>query len=202
MNLRKLLYFILIIPFIMGGSCQKRKFSFVGNTNLIKTVPVDITDSFTESLIIYDSDIRSFLDDLPDDAEVTDVKISSLSLKILPQTNNQAGLISLSATVDDNTSRENLFSVSEYSVPIAGATIPFVGVNSLIEKGLNKTRNKIKRIIMENEFGDLEVIVEGFTNTQGDRLSVNLDIRFAVQIEYDQCIDVWDYLDSGADCDL
>ena len=45
----------------------------------------------------------------------------------------------------------------------------------------------------------VEVIIEVFTNTPGDRLQVDLDVRVAIQIEYEQCIEVWDFLEAGGE---
>ncbi len=72
----------------------------------------------------------------------------------------------------------------------------------------SKARNKIKNRIMQNEFGNFELILEGVPTLDGipiiggSRLLIDIQVRFEVQIEYQQCIDVWDYLESGEECTI
>ena len=131
MNKHVLLYIILILPILMGGSCEKRKFDFIGNAKLTKTVNVDITDSFSKTLIVSSSEIRKFLDDLPEDAIVTDVKIPSLSLRIIPRESNEVRLFSISGSITDEVSKKDLFSGANYQVPLIKPD-SFLGINTII----------------------------------------------------------------------
>lgn len=204
MNLRKLLYFILIVPFIMGGSCQKRKFEFTSNAFLNKTYNLDKTGTFTEFASVSDNEIRSFLDDLPEDAEVTDVTIKALSMRVTPISGNQISAISLTGLVVDAQSSEPIFVFEDYPVVLSAVNAPLVGLNNLIADGLADARKNIKDIIMGNKFGSFQLGLEGIPRSLlgGNRFVADVHIRISIQIEYEQCIEVWDYLDSGADCDL
>lgn len=202
MKFKNLIYLILILPILMGGSCQKRMFEFTANANLDKIFVVDESSTFTLDETITADEIRKFLDDLPKDAKVTDVNISTLSVKISPQEGNQVSVLSLSGEIRDLESSELLFSPADYPVPLVGVDVAFFGLNSLIANGIGKMKRKIQRIIMENEFGSFELILNGSPKVGGSRLVVDIHVRVSIQIEYQQCVEVWDYIDAGEDCTL
>jgi len=202
MNLKKLLYFILIIPFIMGGSCQKRKFEVTANAFLNKVYNIDRDGSFTEFATISDREIRSFLDGLPKDAKITEVTIKALSMKVTPNSANEVTGLSFTGLVVDAQSSEPIFGFEDYPVPLAGVNFPLVGLNNVIAAGISKARSKIEGIIMENEFGDFQLALEGVPRLGGSRFVADVHIRISIQIEYEECREVWEYLDGGEECDL
>ncbi|MEE9431234.1 MAG: hypothetical protein V3V16_09350 [Melioribacteraceae bacterium] len=202
MKLKSLITLILVLPIFMGVSCQKKMFEFTSNVNLNKTFVVSEDGSFLKIQTISDNEIRNLLDDLPKDAKVTDVTVSSLSVRIIPQADNGVKFLTLAGSIEDTKSKDGLFLGAEYPVPLIGVNAPFVGINNLIAGGLSKARANIKDIIMKNQFGDFELILEGTPKFIGNKLRLNVQVRIAIQIEYQQCVEVWDYLDAGEECTL
>jgi len=202
MKFKNLIYLILILPILMGGSCQKRMFEFTANANLNKVFAVDESSTFNMVEIVTSDEIRNFLDDLPEDANVTDVKINTLSVRVAPQAGNTVSFLNLGGEIRDFESSEVIFSPAEYPVPLVGVDYAFIGLNSIIEAGISKLKRKIQKIIMENDFGNFELVLNGSPKVGGSRLVVDITVRISIQIEYQQCVEVWDYIDAGEECTL
>ena len=200
--IKNIIFLVALLPILMGGSCEKRLFEFTSNAFLNKVYNLDKTGTFTEFATVSDSEIRSFLDDLPEDAKVTDVTVKALSMKVTPTSANTVTGLTLTGLVIDAQSSEPIFSFEDFPVPLAGVNVPFIGLNNVIAAGINKAKNKIKNIIMGNEFGSFQLALEGVPRLGGSRFVADVHVRISIQIEYKQCIEVWDYLESGADCDL
>lgn len=202
MKKRILIYLLALLPIIMGGSCEKRKYNFLSNVKLDKIYTFDNTGPFEKFRNIYDSDIRKFLDDLPKDAKVTDIKINALSLKIVPANGNDVSLVKISGgiaeSIDDNNPQE-LFSGTDYPVPITGIAAQFININDIIAAGINKAKKKIKNYILKNEFGFFTLGIYTIP-VSGNRLVLDITLKIDIQIEYEQCIEVWDYVSGGEKC--
>ncbi|MBK7980251.1 MAG: hypothetical protein IPK06_09705 [Ignavibacteriae bacterium] len=202
MNKRILIYILVSLPILMGGSCEKRKYNFLSKVKMNKIYTFDNNGSYEKFAYISESDTRKFLDDLPKDAKVTDVKINSLSLKIIPGNGNDVGIVKLSGQLTENTDDNNpqfIFTGNNYPVPVSGTAAMFVNINDLIEAGINKAKKKIKNYILKNEFGFFILGIQA-QPVSGNRLVLDITLNIDIQIEYEQCIEVWDYVSGGEKC--
>lgn len=196
---------LISLPFLMGGSCQKRKFSFVSNTNINTTYNVDETGSFTKIVVIHSSGIRKFLDDLPEDAVVTDVKINALKMSLDTRQGNTTTTLELAGLLGKFMGGPDmqLWYLEPGQISGAfGSIFSDLHINQVFREGINSLKSRLVEMIKMNDFGSIDFVLSGTPNSVNARTVADIHITVDIQIEYEQCIEVWDYLDGGAECDL
>ena len=201
MKFRIITIIAISVPFLIGGSCSKKQLPGQSDVSINTVYQLDRNGSFSENESITSSQVRRFLDDLPKDAEVENVNIKALAVRIDAAQGNQVNTLKLSASLLESGAKNPVFSESNWPVPI-DQEIPFVGrvgPNSLLEAGMKKLKSNIVNRLKGNEFGDFTLTASGspVTTTGGDRLLVDITLIFDIQIEFTYCTEVWDMLDNG-----
>ncbi|GBD92277.1 hypothetical protein BMS3Abin04_03012 [bacterium BMS3Abin04] len=202
MNKKNIIYILLLLPILMG--CDKRLFKFQSNIDLAKLYTFDKTGPTQESATITEEQIRSALD-LPSDAKVTKVNIETLSLRIKLNDGNEATLLRIKGFINDASSNTKIWDVDQISPPIISPDASIfgqkIGINGLIETGINKLKSKIEGFIKRNDFGSFVINVEVDSSPfSGRRIAMDIEIVIQATIEYEQCVEVWDGLDAGEEC--
>ena len=195
-NIYKFLIFVLLLPFFLGGSCEKRKFSFVANVNQIVTYEDIITENrIVKSLSVSTLDIKKNLD-IPEDGEVTEVFIKGFSIKIDPTSANTAENIYSTVTITGtNGLRKILWENKGTSTTYASRS---QHINDLLEEGVSELKTILEEALLVNKN---TIYTLGLEVDPGiDKFAADVEISMEVQVEYKQCVEVWDYLDAGEDC--
>lgn len=202
MNKKNIIYILLLLPILMG--CDKRLFKFQSNIDLAKLYTFDKTGPTQESATITEEQIRSAVD-IPSDAKVTKVNIETLSLRIRIKEGNEATSLRIKGFINDASSKTKIWDDDKISPPIISPDYTIlgkkIGINGLIESGINKLKSKIEGFIKQNDFGSfvLNVEVDSYPSS-GNRIAMDIQIIIKATIEYEQCVEVWDGLDAGEEC--
>lgn len=198
--MRRIILLPLLVLVLLSWGCEKRKFFFNVPLKLPPTFTVNDMGSFSRTEIITESDILAALD-VPDGAEITEINIESLSVRVEVLPNNQANALSISGLVYDlGQPKAQVF--TDYPIVLAGANAPFVGLNSLIAGGVAKLKTKLNDIVKRIDNASIYIDLNG-TVAQGDQqISAIIHLRISGNVKYAECLDVATFMGGGEDCDL
>jgi hypothetical protein len=185
--MRKLVTSILILalPFILG--CEKRLFHFVATID--QTSVFNLTNVFgqvQETQIITRDDVLGKLD-IPKKAHVTDVKIESLSLKVIKRPENKAPALTVYATVFGSNVPGRVF--DPVTVPLVGVDAPFIGLNALLESAIDGLKDKFKGYILGLDYTNFSIQVTGNSVPSGQEIALDLQLIIKATVEYEECVD-------------
>lgn len=191
--MKKLLFLVLCLPLMAWQmQCEKKKFPGVGTIKVDETFEVDQTGHFVEVEEISRDQVLDMLD-LPDDAEITEVNIESLSIKVIVLSDNMASAVSVSGAADLGGKTPEIF--DDYIVPLV-APNSFFGINTLISEGVNAIREKLEKIILGMDDNGFAVILEGDSSpTTGNRIHAQVILRITGTVKYYQCLTVPFFMD-------
>jgi len=187
---------VLMLPLFSG--CEQRLFHFVVTVD--RTVPFQFDDAdgtFDGSAVITRDDVLNALD-IPKSARITSVDIESLALRVAVKPENQARSLTVSGEVYDVV-QDKAKMFDNYPIVLAGANVPYVGLNSLIESGITKLRNKIEGFVKQLDSTSFFVEVSGQSVPAGSAVAVELTLQIKATVKYDECLDV-PLGASGEDC--
>lgn len=177
-----ILTLIMLIP-LMG--CEWRMFEFSG------AIKVNETFSINESGVMYSEGVitrSEVLDafDIPDNADVKEVNIESMELKVTVLPENQAQVINVSGFVKDASEDHLIF--EDFPVSLIGVDFPGLGLNSLIAGGVNRIKTKIEGFIKNTDSTPLNIYLS--INSGESLVQVNLDLIINGNIIYEECLEV------------
>jgi hypothetical protein len=176
---------ILTLPFILG--CEKRLFRFV--TTIDQTSVFNLSSangSFEEAHTITRDDVLGKLD-IPKKAHVTDVKIESLSLKVIKRPENKAPALTVYADVYGSRVPGRMF--NPVTVPLLGVDAPFLGLNTLIASAIDGLKDKFKGYILALDYTDFQIYVNGGSTPAGQEIALDLQLIVKATVEYEECVD-------------
>jgi len=180
---------ILTLPFILG--CEKRLFRFVATIDQTSVFKLSSEHGdFEEMQKVTRDDVLGKLD-IPKKAHVTDVKIESLSLKVIKRPENEAPALDVSAcTFDINKGDISTKSLFEHkTVPLVGVDVPLFGLNALIESAVDGLKDKFKGYILALDQKDFNIDVAGVSTPVGKRVALDLHLIIKATVEYEECVD-------------
>ncbi len=187
----------LMVPGLL--SCEKQTFHFVVDFSDDVTYEINATGDFqTERATVTSNDIRSKLD-IPETARITGVEVKALSLTIAKQGDNTATAVVLSGEIDDHVGDLDYVFVDK-TVPLVGLDVPFIGLNSLIESGITKLRNRIQAYIQRTNTADLDLWLTGSPTPAGSRVHLTAHLVVDLTVKYDECLSVPAGLTGGDKC--
>ncbi len=193
--MKKLFILIFCIP-LMALQCEKRKFETVGTINVDETYEVDQTGHFTVVEDITSSQILDLFD-IPEDAEITEVNLESVSIKVVVLGDNQATAVLVSGAANLGETKPKFF--NNYVVPLIGAD-KWYGVNSLIENGIKGIKDKLEGYLLGLDDKDFSIILEGDSSpTTGNRIHTQIILRITGTVKYFQCLEVPTFIVEGGD---
>ncbi|NOZ60568.1 MAG: hypothetical protein GXO74_02695 [Calditrichaeota bacterium] len=193
------IFLILIFAGLIFSGCEKQKFDFVLDLNQVITYHVDQNGAFELASAISRNDVLQLVD-IGADAEIKDVRIQTLAISTTVAEGNAADKVKLTLFYKDlQTGREKVF--ENYQVPITGLmgiSNSFSPVSLLLDRGVNKIRNKIRSYLESNDYFDYEIILNG--DTQGKRLVADVRIKIVATVEYSECMEVLKPFSDGESC--
>jgi hypothetical protein len=185
--MRKLFTSILILtlPFVLG--CEKRLFKFAATMDQTSVFTLStVNGSFAEEQFITRSDVLGKLD-IPKKAHITDVKIESLSLKVIKRPENKAPAMTVYATVFGTRVPGRMF--DPVTVPLVGVDAPYFGLNALIESAIDGLKDKFKAYIQALDNTSFSVQVTGNSVPAGQEIALDLQLIIKATIEYEECVE-------------
>jgi len=198
--MKKLFIFILIIPILFAG-CEYRKFEFAPTIKLEKIYEIDQTGVFDVIRSIQRQEILDLLD-IPEDAEITEVNIESISIKVVVLQDNEASAVSVSGDVvivEMENQHENLF--EDYIVPLVMVDAPWIGLNSLISDGVERIKGKLEDYLMGTDLAGFVIALSGDSSpTTGERIHTQIMLRITATVKYFQCVEVPSFIEGGDPC--
>jgi len=134
--MKKLLPF-LVLTAVLCTKCQYGKDRFVANIDINNTYDVNKTSPFSNAGEIDLGLVRDNTN-IPYDATIEEVNIESISVKVIVTSDNLASAVSLSGKLRQGASNIEVF--NDYVAPLVGVDAPFIGLNSLIETGVESNQ--------------------------------------------------------------
>jgi len=189
---------LLALPWIT--SCEKQLFDFVITIDQSPSFEVDQTGAFEVWETITSGDLRDALD-IPDDADITDVHIEALSLRIeAVEGVNQATALTVSGEVTDLIGgRERMF--DDFPVPLPTGFVSGLAVDQLIEQGISQLRTHLVNALVNDQDLAFDVYLEGDSNPPGQRIRLNIYLTIKATVNYSECLEVLELMSEGDACD-
>jgi hypothetical protein len=191
----KLLVFLFIPVIMIFTGCEKRKFVFVASPSIYKSFRIIENSGYSKSVTITREDILGSID-IPKTATVKKVNIESIGAKVLPDENNVLTAILASGKLKIGTSEAKVF--ENFPIPLIGRDIPVIGINSIIESGVDMLKDKIESYLLTNDTQTITFEVTGTSVPANLTIHLDLIIYFNCTIEYEDCIDALP--NTGDDC--
>jgi hypothetical protein len=189
---------VLMVPGLL--SCEKQTFHFAVDVGYDEVWEIDTTGDFeTDRVVVTSDDIRGALD-IPETGRITGVEIKALSLTIAKEGDNTATAVNLSGRIDDNVGDLD-YVFSNTPVMLVGIDAPFIGLNSLVESGITKLRNRIRAYIDRTNTADFDLWLEGSPTPAGSRVHLTAHLVVDITVLYDECLSVPTGLTAGEKCD-
>jgi hypothetical protein len=185
---------LLTLPFLSG--CEKQVMHFVTTYSRDQVFEVDQTGQFVATGTITKDDVRGALD-IPDDAEITDVQIESLSLRIVKHPDNAAMALSVSGEFDNGV-RHQLW--NNKPVVLSGADVPLFGLNSLIAEGVASLRGQIQAYIQDLNAPTASFRLQGTCTPTASRMHLQIHLQVRATIKYIECVSVPRVMFDGNSC--
>jgi len=199
-RLKKVILFVVLPLFMSCSACENKLFHFSVPFPVPHTFNIDDTDgTFSEVTTVTANDILDALD-LPSEDEICikSVSIRGISLKPVVGADNGASSVTVSGQVSEDGSLLHAF--QNYPLPLpTGLATEFV-VDQLIEAGINRIRGKIEGFILGLDSQSFNIVFSGDSSPAGSRIQVDITLSIQGTIEYDQCVEVWDFLSISEDC--
>lgn len=197
--MKKYLLILLVIP-LMAMECENRKFEFVATINMDEVFEVDNTGAFSESAVVTREEVMGLFD-IPESADIEDVNIESMAVRVEVLDDNAATAVSLTGEVQLGSSRPLIF--EGYPVPLINPDNAFYGINSLISEGISGIRGKLERYLEGSDTEPFTIQLSGDSSpTAGNRIHVLLTLRIVGTIKYYECLEVPFFVEGGDACDI
>jgi hypothetical protein len=188
---------LLVLPLITG--CKKQLFHLIGNINNSQVYDFNEPDgSFDDSSKwIYRQDIVGELN-LPENARITGINITSLVVEIKRKPSNMANSATVSGWITVGTGSET----PVFQNMVIPLTSPKTVISNLNNAGIALLKNQINNFVLTtNNFTDpIKVRIQG-TATPAP-LVVELTLKIKGQVLYDTCQEVPEQLFDGNECDF
>ena len=191
-------YLLVLIALLLIFGCENRSFEFVATIDLNETYLVDQTGAFNEAGIVTRNEVLDMID-IPETAEITDVNLESVEVKIVVLESNEAMGVLLSGSVELGSSKPALF--NNFPVPLVAVNAPFIGINSLISEGVAGIRSKIEKYLEGSDTEPFEIHVSGDSSpSEGERIHVQILLKIKGTVKYNECMEVPYFMEGGDPC--
>ena len=195
--MKMLIPLMMIIPILSTG-CENRKFEFVGTINVDNTYEVDQTGFFDKLYEVSRGELLNLVD-IPEDAEVTEVNVEKMLIKVIVLDDNKATTVTLSGAFDPGTGKIKLF--DDYPATLVAVDAPYMGLNDVIAEGVGRLKQKIEAVLKGKDDTGFSVWVYGDSwPTSGNRIHVNIIFRISGSVKYTQCESVLFFIEGGDPC--
>jgi hypothetical protein len=184
----KKLLILIVLPVFLFTGCENRMLKVVANLKLDETLPVDKTGQFLEYRTITPEDVRADID-IPEEATIDEVNIESMSVQVVKLADNVATAVTISGYLQIGSETPTIF--NDYTALLVGIDEPFLGLNSLVDIGVQRLRSKIEGYLKSTDQEPINLTVAGNSSpTAGNRIHANINIRMTGSITYHVCQNV------------
>ncbi len=195
--MKKYLLIILVIP-LMAVECKYRKFEFAPTISVDKAYEVNQNGPFSEVQTITREQVLDALD-IPETAKITKFSIEKISLRVKVLEGNTAKLILASGMLQLGSTNPEVF--KNYPISLVGVDYAFIGLNDLIDAGVEKLREKIEKYILKQDTAPFNIVINGDSSpTAGEKVNVILDLKITGTVKYYDCIETLSII--GDECDI
>ncbi|MFO7655952.1 MAG: hypothetical protein R6W78_02705 [Bacteroidales bacterium] len=184
--MKKYLLFIMAIP-LLAAECEYRRFEFVATIGVNEEFIVDNTGSFSEKQTITRQQVLDALD-IPEQAEIKEINIEKLSVRVTILENNQASLISASGRLQLGENKPDIF--KDKTIPLVAVNAPFIGLNNLIAEGVSGLKSKLEGYIYNSDAAPFDIEIYGDSSpTTGQKINVKIELIITGSVIYEECIE-------------
>ncbi len=194
--MKKFWLFILVIT-ILATACQYRKFEFVATIGIDKEFVVDQTGNFSEKQTITRNQVLDALD-IPETADIKEVNIERISLRVTILDNNEASFVSASGRLQLGNSNPEVF--KDKIIPLVAVNAPIIGLNNLIAEGIGGLKGKLEAYIKNTDVSPFDFEIYGDSSpTTGQKINAKIELQITGSVKYDECIESLPF--TGDDCE-
>jgi len=197
--MKKYLYILLALPFL-AMECENKKFEYVATIDMVRTYEINENGPFNDGAIVEYSEILDMLD-IPENADIGEVNIESISIRIILNEGNQANALNISGIVELGSSSANTLVFENFPVVLIGPDVPYIGINSLISEGVEKIKNKIENYLMGTDTAPFFILVTGDTSPTGGQLvKATILLKINGTVKYTVCEEMPWFIEGGEPC--
>jgi hypothetical protein len=197
--MKKLSPIVLLLTLMMTGcvtECEKKKFEFDPSIKLNEVYVVTQSDNFSETADVYREEILDMID-IPEDAEIDEVNIESISLKLTLLEGNEATSVKISGGVLVGWEEPDLF--NNVLIDLNTGEIPEVVINQLINEGMEAIKSKIENYLYGTDSGPFIIALIGYGEGY---MHLNINLKIAGTVRYFVCEEVPFFIEADGPCDL
>ncbi len=194
--MKKLIPFIVLTALVCT-SCQYGKDRFIADIKINDTYDVNKTGPFTNAGNIDLSLVRANTN-VPYDATIEEVNIEAISVKVIVSSDNVATAVSLSGKLRQGSTNIEVF--NNFPAALSGVDFPEIGLNSLIEAGVDGIKSKISNYLMGTDTTPLNFDLSGDSSPLGgQRMHIQIQLKITGSVKYAQCVEMPIFI-SGEPC--
>lgn len=188
-SIKKTNYIGLILGLLLLlFSCEEKVFNLV--LNIDDTYEFDVFDDgiFTEIEVITLSD---FIDnvDIDDDAEVDDVNLESLAIKITQLNGNEAEAVRVNGYIYLGDLSQTPIPVFENMIVEREDFTQLQAITQFKEEGILAFNNKMKGFVENTDNESFTFVLTGVSIPDGGRISVKVDLRMRATVKFKQTLE-------------
>lgn len=187
---------------LLSSGCVNRLFKYTVTINQSTQHTVDDADGvFVTSAFLSRTAVARALN-LPEGARVTELNIESLALRVSVPSTNQAVSVTVTGTMQRSVSGSTHHLFRNQLIPLVGVNTPVIGLNSLIEDGIETLRSELESFVKGLGSGTLvEIALAGTATPSGSRVTVTIHVEIKGTVKYERCEEVLEVLgDVGEPC--
>lgn len=182
--MKKLIPLILTVA-LMSSGCEYSKVQVPVDININKTFPVDQTGAYSQSLQVTYYDVMNELD-IPSSATIDEVNIESISVKVVVLSNNKAPAVKISGKLQLGNTSPEVF--NNYYAPLIAVDNEFVGINTLIDQGVQGLKSKIEGYLKSKDFSSFDININGNSSPiEGQRVNIQILLKITGYAKYTIC---------------
>ncbi len=200
--MRQLTMFCCAFALLFSSGCVNRLFKYTVTINQSTQHTVDDADGvFVTGAFLNRTTVARALN-LPEGARVTDLQIESLALRVSIPSTNQAFSVTVTGTMQRRAGGPTHHLFRNQIIPLAGVNTPLIGLNSLIEDGIENLRSELENFVKGLGSGtQVEIALAGNATPSGSRVTVTIHVEIKGTVQYERCEEVLEVLgDVGEPC--
>ena len=176
---------LILSTIILLLSCETRNFQVVGNVFIYKSFHMNEDDPFTKVETIYEEDIRKYLDDVPDNAKITDVNITAVGIRMIPKPDNKTSVVRMFGTLDDHEGSLPLFPDQDFVISNSVENVEYIPLETINKTATTKLLKFTKNMLLEDKFGDIDIIIDGYSKTGEYNILAECEVQVQIQVLFD-----------------
>lgn len=187
MTLESGMRLLLIATIPIFAACDGKYVTYTASFNVDETVQIRHTGGFAEHKIVSAQTFADIIDDIPANAEVQKVTITSLGADLNILSSTTASAVTLSFVASDYDGEIESLSVDQ-SVNIAAAQLALVFLaDSKKQAKINRIKDRINAILASRNEANSSVTLGLAGSVEGGRLDADARVTMKVTVTYRVC---------------